>query len=330
MKRFALTLWVLIFLSGCLPVGWPPGPGGGAATAQVSTVVPEVGTAIIPGGTPPPPATPTPIPTLEAGMLGPTVLKYRLLDEFPLFYCDPDEYPVARGDEQDKARERFPEIQANAEAFETIVARLGLEGTTSFSDEQKLQIYREYKRLAAIQFEAEGKDRYRFQFQSAQAEGNGELLNGIIDGKGRITIQERQPGIVTCPICLAAGSQIDTPAGPIAVENLRAGDLVWTLTSDGRRAAAPLLLAARAPAPTSHRVVHLLLEDGRELWASPGHPTASGRPLADLAPGDALDGARVMTAALEPYTAAFTYDILPAGDTGLYWANGVLLGSTLR
>jgi hypothetical protein len=30
------------------------------------------------------------------------------------------------------------------------------------------------------------------------------------------------------------------------------------------------------------------------------------------------------------YAADQTYDLLPAGDTGLYWANGVLLGSSLR
>ncbi len=26
----------------------------------------------------------------------------------------------------------------------------------------------------------------------------------------------------------------------------------------------------------------------------------------------------------------YTYDILPSGSTGAYWANGILLGSTLR
>ena len=30
------------------------------------------------------------------------------------------------------------------------------------------------------------------------------------------------------------------------------------------------------------------------------------------------------------YDGGATFDILPAGATGLYWANGVLLGSTLH
>jgi hypothetical protein len=30
------------------------------------------------------------------------------------------------------------------------------------------------------------------------------------------------------------------------------------------------------------------------------------------------------------YQSADTYDILPAGSTSTYWANGILLGSTLK
>ena len=77
-------------------------------------------------------------------------------------------------------------------------------------------------------------------------------------------------------------------------------------------------------------MVHILLADGRELWASAGHPTVDGRPLGALRAGDRLDGARIVSANREPYTQRFTYDILPSGATGQYWANGVLLASTLR
>jgi len=63
---------------------------------------------------------------------------------------------------------------------------------------------------------------------------------------------------------------------------------------------------------------------------SPGHPTADGRHIADLSRGDALDGARVVSVERVRYAGAATYDILPAGATGMYWASGILLGSTLR
>jgi hypothetical protein len=73
----------------------------------------------------------------------------------------------------------------------------------------------------------------------------------------------------------------------------------------------------------------VLLRDGRELWASPGHPTADGKRLADLKVNDLLDRARVIKVDRLRYAGTATYDLLPAGDTGFYWANGILMGSTL-
>jgi hypothetical protein len=76
-------------------------------------------------------------------------------------------------------------------------------------------------------------------------------------------------------------------------------------------------------------MVHLVLADGRELLASPGHRTADGRPLGLLVAGDALDGSTITRWELVPYAGDRTYDLLPAGGTGTYWANGILLASTL-
>lgn len=45
--------------------------------------------------------------------------------------------------------------------------------------------------------------------------------------------------------------------------------------------------------------------------------------------GDVLDGALVATVEYVPYNSGATYDLLPSGSTGLYWANGILLKSTL-
>ena len=46
--------------------------------------------------------------------------------------------------------------------------------------------------------------------------------------------------------------------------------------------------------PTTHQVVHLILEDGRQLWVSPGHPTIDGSRVGNLRVGDVLDGSRVL------------------------------------
>jgi len=76
-------------------------------------------------------------------------------------------------------------------------------------------------------------------------------------------------------------------------------------------------------------MVSLRLADGRALLASPGHRTADGRQLGDLAIGEKLDGSTITTWELVPYGGDRTYDLLPGGPTGTYWADGILLSSTL-
>ena len=94
--------------------------------------------------------------------------------------------------------------------------------------------------------------------------------------------------------------------------------------------ALPLVNVGSTPVPATHRVVELRLSDGRAVDVSPGHPTADGRKVGDLAAGDAYDGAVVVRADLVPYAGGATFDVLPAGATGMYWANGVLLASTIH
>jgi len=298
---------------------------------MVGTAVAVIITPLPPDYTPPPTAVPptlTPIPAVPGG-LRPTELKYRILDEFPtLFFCDPDYYPVARADETDLARQHFPELQANAEEFNAILAHNQLTGLSTFTDQQELLIYREHKKLAAVQFQMAGAS-YQFQLTTEKTKGQGELITGLIDGGGNISVQQRKPVFTTCPICLAEGTLIDTPTGPVPVQDLRAGMTVWTMDGFGRRTAQPILEVGKTVVPATHRVVHLVLADGREVWVSPGHPTADGRTVGQLLAGDALDGSLVRSTSPETYTGYATYDLLPAGPTGFYWANGILLASTL-
>ena len=329
-KLSAFRMILVVFLSACAPII----PGSGVSTpieitAEVSTVIAE--TAGPPGtqGPIPTPEPPTPIPTLPSSTLSPTELKYRVLEQFPdFFFCDPDYYPIAREDEMVLAQQRFQDLQANQEEFQTILNHNGLGGQTAFTDEQKLLIYREHKKLAAIFFELVG-DKYQFQIQTGMEGQQGFVIKGTIDGNGSIDILQRDPSFPTCPICLAAGTLIDTTEGPVAVEDLRAGSPVWTMNASGERVPATILETVRVAVPARHQMVHIVLSDGRELWASPGHPTADGRALGHLKVGDLLDSARVTRLELLTYDGFTTYDLLPAGDTGFYWANGILIGSTL-
>ncbi len=131
------------------------------------------------------------------------------------------------------------------------------------------------------------------------------------------------------PICLSADARIDTPSGAVAITDLRVGSVVWTQTLDGRRVAAPVMRLASVQAPAHHQMVRVHLADGRTFRASPGHPMANGKALRTLAGGQFYNGTGVATASLEAYEGARTYDLLPAGETGHYWVNGVLLASTL-
>jgi hypothetical protein len=113
------------------------------------------------------------------------------------------------------------------------------------------------------------------------------------------------------------------------VDELEEGMLVWSQDAHGSWRIVPVLRTSVTPVPVKHKLVHLRLSDGRELYASPGHPTTDNRTLGMLRTGDELDGASVISADLVLYPGEFTYDLLPAGDTGSYRADGILLKSTL-
>jgi hypothetical protein len=261
-----------------------------------------------------------------------TQLKYAVLDSEGLpVYCDPDFYPIARqGGEQASAIAKFPEIQADTELYTAIISHEKL-SDTNVNDGEKLIIYRVYKNLNALTLTRSG-DVYAFSYRVRSTSGAASylLVTGTVRVDGVVSVSARTPtGAPNCPICLAAATLISTPAGSVRVTDIKPGMLVWTAGVDGERIAAPVLEVGSIHVPAGHLMVHLVLADGRELLASPGHRTADGRELGLLARGDSLDGSTITTWELLPYAGDRTYDLLPAGPTGTYWADGVHLASTL-
>jgi Hint domain len=214
-----------------------------------------------------------------------------------------------------------------------LAARLMIDVDASVSDADKLAIYRQWKVAVSIPLDVVDASHFRFDY-TAQPVGSateGLRTAGIIDDHGAITVeQQAAAGAPNCPICLARGTRIDTPAGLIAVEDLRLGDPIWTLDSDGRRIAGTVIALGSTPSPVDHHVVRLVLDDGRTVTASPGHPLLDGRPLGEVRIGDVIDGSPVVAADLIPYTGADTFDLVASGPTGAYLAGGIPLGSTLR
>ncbi len=260
--------------------------------------------------------------------LSATEIKYSLIEVLgEPFYCDPDYYPVARADESDLASAWFDQADKSGEEFQSILRQLGLPGPTGLSAEQLLAAYREHKRLSAINL-GPTEEGHRFEMRISEGEA-GTLLVGTVDRVGRIEIESKETSFNTCPICLDGETRIATPAGNVTAKDLRDGMLVWTLDNSGVRIAAPIVRTVRVRVPVGHPMVHLVLDDGRELLASPGHPLADGRRLGTILAGDRLDNSRVVLAEIVEWEGPYTYDLLPSGETGLYWANGILLQSTL-
>lgn len=258
-------------------------------------------------------------------------LKFRVMDAAGTpVYCDPDFYPVARdGGEQANALTEYPKIQSQADMYGAIVAHEKLP-SGNLTDAQKLIVYRAYKLLNALVLTQSGND-YAFEFRAQSKDSSAiQMVKGSVRVDGVVTVTSRtDSGRPPCPICLAASTLIATPIGAVRVVDIKPGMLVWTADRSGRRVAATVLEVGNTQVPAGHLMVHVVLADGRELLASPGHKTADGRALGALAAGDALDSSTIKVWELVPYAGDRTYDLLPAGPTGTYWANGVLLSSTL-
>ena len=127
------------------------------------------------------------------------------------------------------------------------------------------------------------------------------------------------------PICLSLDTKIRTNEIKKRVSDIQIGDIVL---SDGEKPAK--VIKTTKVEVQNHKLLRILLNDATVLEASPGHPTADGRTLSDLKKGDQLDGRVIVKTELIPYNYKYTYDILPDSETGNYYANGVLVGSTLK
>jgi hypothetical protein len=134
------------------------------------------------------------------------------------------------------------------------------------------------------------------------------------------------PGCTGC-VCNSPDTPIATPLGNRPISELVAGDLVYSVEGQAI-VAVPVVRTHRAPVH-DHHVVRVTLESGAVLEISPAHPTADGRTFGDLRRGDVLDRFTVTSVERIPYAHPFTYDILPASASHVYFAGGALIGTTM-
>src|SRR5690348_7212672 len=187
-------------------------------------------------------------------------LRYRLLAHFPnVRYCDPYCVPncVRQGHEQD-ALKAFAELkEKDPDTLATILEHQGLKGKAAFINADKAVIYGQYLKLRGSVRLQPATAGYKFELADTEAlpgpirngvliRTQGYRIEGVIVPPDKITVLKKTPAWVGCPICLARGTKIDTPSGPVAVEDLRAGMMVWTLDRKNQRVAVPVLQVSAA------------------------------------------------------------------------------------
>lgn len=129
--------------------------------------------------------------------------------------------------------------------------------------------------------------------------------------------------------CLSKNTLITTPSGFRKIQHIKVGDPVWTINKTGKKIISKIIRTIKVAVGSNYRILDIVLEDGRRLLVSPAHPNINGRALSESIKGSYLDRSRVVSVRSIHYKSMNTYDILPGGQTGGYWANGVLIGSTI-
>jgi hypothetical protein len=131
------------------------------------------------------------------------------------------------------------------------------------------------------------------------------------------------------PTCFASGTPIDTPTGPVAIEDLAPGATV--LSFDVIRGEARVAHVTRRVSRGERPVLQIRLGDGRELRVTGEHPlwlprVGAFRLARELHVGDRLlgrDGAEVRIAEVSPAGTSEVWELsVDAPDT--YFADGIL------
>lgn len=133
----------------------------------------------------------------------------------------------------------------------------------------------------------------------------------------------------SCGSCLSPFTLISTPKGQIKVIDLKVGDMVYTQNKAGKKISTPIIEKSKVKVTSLHKMVYLNFNNGSDLIVSPDHPATGTQKIRELFPDETYDQTKISSVSLIDYDHNHTYDILPDGDTGYYWANNILIGSTL-
>jgi hypothetical protein len=131
-------------------------------------------------------------------------LRYRLLDRFGAFLCPDDSGPAYNPLEKRKwMLESFSGVQKDNPTFRLIAQHLKLNGVAEFTPEQKIDAYHEYIKLTHIRLEPL-LEKFEFSLCGPDTEshrpGVGAMTSGLIDPQGKVTVLQKQPCALVCPL----------------------------------------------------------------------------------------------------------------------------------
>ncbi|MBK8848470.1 MAG: hypothetical protein IPO27_18780 [Bacteroidetes bacterium] len=157
------------------------------------------------------------------------------------------------------------------------------------------------------------------------------VITDLNDGTFHYQIGERQfRGTQNTCKCLPWFAKVSCPQGEVNIADLITGDTVWTISIDGEKIAVPILITNKVAVDNRHEMICIDLADGRNIKVTAAHPSVDkDSSIGDFEIGDLYDGSLIINKYVSVYTDNSTYDILPDGETGFYWINGILVGSTL-
>ncbi len=162
---------------------------------------------------------------------------------------------------------------------------------------------------------------------------NHEVIKDLKDGtfvyRHWSTAEEFRGNRNTCK-CLSEGSMIYTEKGLEKVESLQKGDKIMTIHR-GKKMLQPIITVNKVKVNGNHQMAKISFVSGEHILVSNKHPQKDYQSNFEFVRvGDLIDGRRVKTIEYVKYDKEYTYDILPKGSSGVYWVNGICMGSTLH
>jgi len=223
----------------------------------------------------------------------------------------------------------YPRIVSDVSTYSAIIRRQHLP-PGPLTNDQIVAVYRDWLKLNAVRLSWDGSAYDFAMFPGPTSEELRNELVGKVDVLGHVYYVHQSSAMGACPICLAGGSVISTPNGLIPVSKIALGMHIWSATTDGQPVEAVVLETTSRLAAPGSQLLHVTLADGRQITASAPHEIADGRPLGSLRVGDEIQGVAITELNVVDDSLGFTYDLLPSGATGEYWADGILMRSTLH